>query len=317
MTMSRALRHGLCIAALLAALPPAVLAQSSPPAPVVATADDADLQAAIAKSNAYTALMNRTLRAIQSWERYASWVDMKKGPTGKERYISYGMYSLYDVAGEIRKAEEAAANAPALPEIDAVVRRYIKAYQDLAPLVTRAERYYERKDYRDDNAAEGQKLHVAMVPAATAFLAERAALDATMRVYKKSLDAREMAAVERREGRSARWQLRNIMIHARAVMDLMPSNEKPIVDLKAFDAAIVDYAGAVREMDRFKETDPKGVPMIESQASSWLGKVRDFRDKLARSKGDVRRGAASDANWLVSSYNTMVSLSESAMRMPR
>jgi hypothetical protein len=114
-----------------------------------------------------------------------------------------------------------------------------------------------------------------------------------------------------------RWQVRNVMINARGVMDLMPSSEKPIVDLKAFDAAVADYAGAVREMDRFKETEPKGVPFIESQASSWLGRLRDFRDKLGRGKGDVRRGAANDANWLVSSYNTMVSLSETAIRTIR
>ncbi len=314
MTFRAILRNTLCAATLLVAAPHAALAQTAPNA---AAADDAGLQAAIAKSNAYTALMNRTLRAIQSWDRYASWVDLKKGPTGKERYIGYGLYSLYDVAGEIRKAEEAVANPPALPEIDDTIKRYIKAYQELAPLITRAERYYERKDYRDDNAAEGQKLHVALVPAARAFLDARATLDTQMRVYKQSLDARELAAVEKREGRSARWQIRNIMINARAVMDLMPSNEKPIVDLKAFDLAIAGYAAAIREMDRFKETDPKGVPMIESQASSWLGKVRDFRDKLARSKGDVRKGAANDANWLVSSYNTMVTLSESAARFPR
>ena len=314
MTFSTHLCRALVAATLLAGMPGSVFAQA---APSVTVTDDGDLQAAIAKSNAYTALMNRTLRAIQSWDRYTSWVDLKKGPTGKERYIDDGLYSLYDVAGEIRKAEEAAASAPALAEIDGTIRRYITAYQELAPLITRAERYYERKDYRDDKLAEGQTLHVALVPAASAFLAERATLDAQMRVYKKGLDARELASVEKREGRSARWQIRNIMIQARALMDLMPTNEKPIVDLKAFDLAIADYAAAMREMDRFKEGDPKGVPMIDSQASSWLGKVRDFREKLGRSKGDVRRGAANDANWLVSSYNTMVSLSETATRFPR
>lgn len=316
MTVSMLLRSAAFAFALLALTPAGTLAQGAATTAAPA-ADEAGLQAAIAKSNAYTALMNRTLRAIQSWERYASWVDMKKGPTGKERYIDYGLYSLYDVAGEIKRAEGAATQAPALPEIDQTIGRYIKAYQELAPLITRAERYYERKDYRDDNAAEGRNLHTRLVPAAKTFLDERATLDAQMRVYKKGLDQRELAAVEQREGRSVRWQVRNVMINARGVMDLMPSNEKPIVDLKAFDAAVADYAGAVREMDRFKETEPKGVPFIESQASSWLGRLRDFRDKLGRGKGDVRRGAASDANWLVSSYNTMVSLSETAIRTIR
>jgi hypothetical protein len=310
------LRGASCVVVMLAANP--AIAQTAAPARApAAAAIDGDLQAAITKSNAYTALMNRTLRAIQSWERYASWVDMKKGPTGRERYISYGLYSLYDVAGEIKKAEEAAVRAPALPEIDQTIGRYVRAYQDLAPLITRAERYYDRMDYRGDDLAEGKKLHALLVPAATAFLAERATLDAQMRVYKKGLDARELAAIEQSEGRLARWQVRNIMINARAVMDLMPSNEKPIVDLKAFNAAIADYAAAVREMDAFKDKNPAGVPFIESQAGSWLGKLREFSDKLARAKGDVRRGAGNDANWLVSSYNTMVSLSDTAIRTSR
>mgnify|MGYP001438209930 CR=1 FL=1 len=43
----------------------------------------AALDASIRKANAYVALMNRTLRASESWSRYASWVDVKKWPTGK------------------------------------------------------------------------------------------------------------------------------------------------------------------------------------------------------------------------------------------
>lgn len=97
----------------------------------------------------------------------------------------------------------------------------------------------------------------------------------------------------------------------------MPSSEHPIVDLKAFNAAIADHAGAVREMGAFTEKSPGGVPFIESQANSWLGKLRDFSEKLAQSKGDVRPGAANDANWIVNNYKTMVSLSEAAIRTAR
>ncbi|MGX5737165.1 YiiG family protein [Bosea thiooxidans] len=319
MTTRSFLRGAACAAALLLAAPAACWAQGTAavPASIAGKAQDENRQAAITKSNAYTALMNRTLRAIQSWERYGSWVDMKKGPTGKERYISYGLYSLYDVNDEIRKAEEATAREPKLSTIDATVLQYIKAYQQLAPLITRAERYYDRKDYRDDNLAEGQKLHAQMVPAAKSFLEERTKLDSAMRVYKTALDGQELAALESREGRSARWQVRNVMINARAVMDLMPSNEKPIVDLPAFNAAVANYAKAVREMDDFKDKNPGKSLFVDSQASSWLGKLRDFSDKLAKSKGDARRGAANDANWIVSSYNTMISLSETAIRTAR
>ena len=301
----------------LAAAAPAFAQAGATIAPNSPETGSADLQTSIVKANAYTALMNRTLRAIQSWERYRSWVDMRQGPTGRERYISYGLYSLYDVAGEIRRASEATRQEPAFPELDQTVTRYIEAYQVLAPLISRAERYYERKDYRDDNMAEGRELHIRMVPAAEAFLRERALLDTQMRTFKNDLDVRELAAIEKREGRSARWQVRNIVISARAVMDVMPSNDQPVADLKALDAAINQYGLAVREMDRFKENNPSGVPMIESQASSLLGRLRDFREKLTRARGDVRRGAAMDANSLVNSYNMMVSLADTAMRMSR
>ena len=317
MKVSRLL--SLSFAALLctaSAAPPA-FAQADPQSAARRPAQDPELQAAIAKANAFTSLANRTLRAIESWDRYKSWVDLKKGPTGKERYITYGLYSLYDVKDEIARAEAAVGQPPAQPELDGAVKRYIAAYQELAPLITRAERYYERKDYRDDNAAEGRELHGRMVPAAEAFLRERAAFDAQLNAYKKGIDARELAAIEASEGRQARWQLRNIMINARAVMDQMPSNEKPIVDLPAFDAALASYAAAIKEMDRFKDNNPAGVPIIDSSASSWLGSLRDFREKLGKSKGDVRKGAASDANRLVSSYNMMVTMSDSAARMIR
>jgi hypothetical protein len=309
----------LSLAALLstASAAPLAFAQAAPQAGAKRPAQDPELQAAIAKSNAYTSLSNRTIRAIESWDRYKSWVDMKKGPTGKERYISYGLYSLYDVKDEIAKAAAAAGQPPAQPELDGAVKRYIAAYQELAPLITRAERYYERKDYRDDNAAEGRELHAKMVPAAEAFLRERTVFGNQLNGYKKGIDARELAAIEASEGKQARWQLRNIMINARAVMDVMPSNEHPIVDLAAFDTALAGYSGAIKEMDAFKDKNQSGVPMIDSSASSWLGNLRDFREKLGKSKGDVRKGAAGDANRIVSSYNMMVSMADSAARMIR
>jgi hypothetical protein len=277
---------------------------------------DAELQAALGKSRAYVDLMNRTMRAVQSWNRYKSWVDMRRGPTGRERYISYGLYSLYDVRGEIEKAAQAVAQAPAFPELDDVVRRYIQSYQALAPLIERAERYYERKDYRDDAMAEGRDLHRQMVPLAEAFLADRAELEEEMKRLRGRLNGQELAAIERREGKSAAWQIRNIMMSAREIIDVMPTNERPVADMPAFDAAIARYSAAVREMDAFKRANPDALSIVDSQASSWLGQVRDLREKLARSRGDVRR-AATEANWVFNQFNMLVSSADTALRMRR
>lgn len=280
-------------------------------------APDAALQAAIAKSNAYTALMNRTLRAIESWQRYRSWVNIQQGPTGRERYISYGLYSLYDVRNELEKAEAATSQEPAIPDLDDAMRRYIQSYRALAPLITRANGYYERKDYQDDRMALGRELHRQMVPAAEAFLKDRADVEAAMRGFRADLNRRELADIERREGRSARWHVRNVLIAARGVMELMPSNDAPRVDMPAFDAAIAAYASALREMDKLKETDPDGASILDSQASSWLGSLREYRQKLARANGDGRRAAGHESMWIVNNYNMMVSMSETRLRTRR
>ena len=94
-----------------------------------------------------------------------------------------------------------------------------------------------------------------------------------------------------------------------------------LVALVLFTARIGDLSlpslEAIREMDDFKDKNPGKSLFMDSQASSWLGKLRDFSEKLAKTKGDVRRGAANDANWIVNNYNTMITLSETAVRFPR
>ncbi|MGU9981768.1 YiiG family protein [Phreatobacter sp. HK31-P] len=303
--------------ALLGALLAAAAGVSAPAFAQDRPAPDAALQAAIVKSNAYTALLNRTLRAVESWDRYRSWVNMQRGPTGRERYIVYGLYSLYDVRGEIEKAEQAVTQEPALPDLDDAMRRYIQSYRTLAPLITRANVYYERKDYQDDGAALGRELHREMVPAAEAFLKDRADVERAMRAFRADLNNRELADIERREGRSARWNVRNVMIAARGVMDLMPSNERPVVDMAAFDEAIQRYAAALRDLDKLKETDPEGASMLDSQAGSWLGSLREYRQKLARARGDARRAGGHERTWIVNNYNMMVSMSDMRLRTRR
>lgn len=276
-----------------------------------------ELQALIGKTNAYVGLMNRTLRAIDSWNRYKSWVNVKTGPTGKERII-YGLYSLYDVRGEIEKANLAISSEPKLPALDASAKRYIDAYSNLAPIITQADGYYERKDYMSDKMAEGKELHAKMVPAAETFLVARREFEGEMAGIKRDLDRRELAAIEAREGKRARWQVRNVMIAMRPVVDLLPSGSSPMVDLPAFDKALDAYAAAVKEMDAYSAANPNSFHVFESQPRSWLGKLREFREKIGRAKGDARRaGVGNDLTWLINDFNMMISTSSSATTFSR
>ena len=278
------------------------VAQTTAPARGVETSDP--LAAAIAKSNAYIELLNRTLRAVESLNRYASWVNMKSGPTGKERYITYGLYSLYDTRSVISKARDAISKQPVTPDLDASVERYVNAYEALAPIITRAYGYYSRQDYRDDKMAEGKALHTQLVPAATAFLKERDTLERQMRVLTGEINQRELAAIEKREGKSSAWHTKSVRIAAVQMIEMLPSGNNPRVDIKAFDEALARFAATVRTFDEFHEANPELRTAMGSRPRSMLAKLREYREALAKAKGDGRR--AGPTNWIIFDYNSLI-----------
>jgi hypothetical protein len=286
----------------------AALAQDAPPS--AADSGDAALNAATAKFNAYVGFMNRTLRAVSSLDRYKSWVNMKTGPTGRESII-YGLYDVYDTKREEAAASAALTQEPLLPELDEAMRAYIAANAALAPILREANGYYERADYKVDKMAEGKTLHAKIVAAAEPFLAARAHLDAVLTVEKAKVDAMRLAALEKREGRKANWQVANVMMSAQHVMDLLPGNSRPVIAIAPFDAAMAAYGAAVKEMDTYGAANRNSFSVFEDEPRSLLSKLRDFQEKLDRAKGDARRGGA-DMTWIVNDYNMMVTTSQNA-----
>jgi len=123
------------IAGTMAALAPMLMVQG---------AAAQDVRAAIQKANLYIEVAKMTERAADSWDRYASWVNMKTGPTGKERYISYGMYPIYDISGLLQEARRVAALKPGTPKLDAAMKRYMDAYAVAVPVLNQANDYYDR-----------------------------------------------------------------------------------------------------------------------------------------------------------------------------
>jgi uncharacterized protein DUF3829 len=279
----------------------------------VAKPDDAEagLRAATAKFNAYVEFLNRTLRASESLDRYKSWVNWTTGPTGRERII-YGLYDVYDTTSEAAAATDALTKEPLLPELDTAMRDYIAANATLGPILNEANGYYERADYKVDKMAQGKVLHAKIVAAAGPFLAARARVDALVTVEKAKVDLARLDAIEKREGRSAKWHVANVMMRAGRVMDLLPSNAKPIVDLTAFHAAMADYGDAVKAMDEYGAGKPNAFFVFESQPRSLLSKLRDFQEAVDRVKGDARRAGGDQLTWIVNDYNMMVTTSQNA-----
>ncbi|MCG7394641.1 YiiG family protein [Microvirga sp. ACRRW] len=267
-------------------------------------ADAAALQAVTGKMNAYVALMNRTMRASESIARYKSWVDMDKGPVNTNR--AFGLYQLYDVTKLVADASKALNTEPKLADLDASMKAYIEAYSQLAPIVDEANTYYERKDYLDDNLARGKQIHTRLVPAAAAFLAAREKVEQAFQVEQTKLAQKELAAIEQSEGRKANWHRTNLMLAAQRIIDRMPSNEAPVVDVAAFEANVSLFATASKDFDDYRKSDPEALKSLEGPVQSFLAASREFRDAIKPVKGDVRRGGGQKLQSVVNAYNALV-----------
>ncbi len=304
----------LCFAAAVvtspALLPAAAIAQ-----PAEQSIGEGDLNRWLSKTNAYTELLNASLHASTSWSRYRSWVDVRTGPTGKERIV----YGLYEVSPEIAKrALEASAKAiaaePKIDRLDAAAADYAAAFEALLPVMNETSRYYERQDYKDDKFARGRDLHPKLMAVAEPYLKQRARFEGEMKAVKAVLNARQLEAIEKREGRSYAWHARNVMNVVEPIGDLIVQQPTPAL-AKALDEAIPEFAKAVRDFDDYLASPAakKGMGIFDSAPRSFLGDLRDYRDDVASGRSTV----GTKATFIIQHYNNLVNAANMANRMAR
>lgn len=307
-----------------------------------------DFQAALQKANAYIEAAKGTERAVDSWERYRSWVNVKKGPTGREEYISYGLYDVPDAESILKEGREAAVAKPAVA-LDDIMARYFSAYEALAPVLNEAAAYYERNGYESDNAAHGRELHTKLVPLAEAFMAEREAMMSSLRAFVRVVEKQQADAIEKEEGRTARWQAVQIMHAAETVFDVFPRTRpqqmnseeleeqikalgpdtppekfdeviagatasKESIDVKKFAAALETYAAAVEAFSRFKGEKPEGFDELKPLPPRLLEMLRTFQGPLKKSEGREFEGAGQMVAQMYQVYIEMLNASSPLMQ---
>jgi hypothetical protein len=269
---------------------------------VLALAETAAAQAPslAEKLNAYVGCINRlSERSYDSQERYFSWVD-KKGPTGKERII-YGTYTIYDTSDCKKNVEKANALEPRDAELEAAATAYVEAVTKLEPLLQEADDYYSQEDYKDDKMAKGREMHPRLVEAWKAF----ASADRTLRSHVDEINDRQsqlrIAEIEKTEGRSARYHVEALMIHAKRVMRA-ETEDQP--DADRIVQALTEYEGIVKSAEQFSGKDGNaaiGSTFMRS-AKEFLGSakrvMRRIRDKTPYSQGD-RMMLDAGGGWMV------------------
>lgn len=322
--------------------PIAVFALAFTPVMLGRSAAAEDAQAALQKANTYIELAKTTERAVESWERYLSWVNMKTGPTGKERYISYGLYSLHDAQGQLQEARTAMAAEPRAGKLDQQMARYIDAYEALAPVMNAASAYYDSNAYEQDKAAEGRVLHKKMVPLATSFLAEREAMMPQLRAFVLDVEHQELVDIEAREGRTAAWHAGQVFYAADRIFELFPRNrpqpmdsetleaemqalgpdtspekfeqvmagvvppKDTVIDVQRYGEALKAYAEAVGVFERFKGEKPEGFDDLKPLPRKLLTVLQAFEGPLKKSKGREFEGSGQMAGRIVEAYFEML-----------
>jgi len=272
---------------------------------------EADLDKWITKNNAYVKLLNESLRARDSWDRYLSWVNLERGPTGKERII-YGLYSVGASSAKesIAAARKAADSAPSAPALDAAAKELAATFEIVFPIMNEANDYYDRKDYMSDNASGAKRLHGQLVPAARAFMAARDKMENLQEELKDKLDGLELARIEKTEGKQYRWHMKRTMTLAKKAVDLMPKDPRHPGDMKDFDSAIMRLADAAREFDAYVRNSGKS-GAFDHYPRDIVGRLREIKEKIAKRQADPTFYSM-DYNGVVSSYNMMIDMA----RMP-
>ena len=250
------------------------------------------------KLNAYVGCINRlSARSYDSRQRYFSWVS-KKGPTGKERII-YGLYTIYDTSDCRKNVEKANALEPRDAALEAAASAYADAVSKLEPLLNEADDYYKQENYKDDKMAKGRALHPRLIAAWDAFASADKALRSNVETINDRRSAERLAAIEKQEGRKARYHVEALMIQAKRLARALDA-EKP--DLVAITPALNEYEATVKALETLPADDAKLGSFFIGNAKTFLTSakqlMRRIRDKTPYSQGD-RMMLNAGSGWMV------------------
>src|SRR4051794_39043497 len=216
------------VAALLFAAPAASRAQT------IADLPDDKFKLVVDKTALYIKALNAARTVQKAYDKYASWVDVKAGPTGKEKAIASG---LPEISGAVQDIADAAKNGPGmwppLPNVDGTAQKLADAINALAPVAKSASEYYSQGHYKKDAAKQGQALHPELVAKFEQFFGAELALRRELGAVREDVERRYLAQIEKEHGKNYEWHLRSVLIAARPLADLLPNH---------VDAAMIEGA---------------------------------------------------------------------------
>src|SRR3977135_2583000 len=291
----------LVVAAVLLAASTAGRAQT------IADLPDDKFKSLVEKAARYAKALD-TARAVQkSYDRYAAWVDIKTGPTGKERSID----GVPDI-GALQEIADAGAKGPGmwppLGGVDGMAQKLAQATTALAPVVKSASDYYAQRQYKNDGAKRGQELHGQMLQLFEQFFAAQLAMRRQFSPVFEDIERRYLAQIEKEHGKNYDWHLRSFLLAAKTLADL-PTNhpDAAMIEGARFKARFANLQAAYTLFSQYCLEHPAEVQktVLSTSLDDFFAATRILRGILDAPKPD-RQVYLTKVNDLAAKYEALV-----------
>ncbi len=236
------------------------------------------------KLEGYIACINGpSPRVLDAADRYAGWVDIDAGVTGKESSVQ----GIHDHELDSTCVEGIATSndaEPDDPELEKTATAWLEAYKAVQPLIHDAHSYYDQKDYKDDDFAKGKEMHAPLAKAIGAFQDADQALRKQVSEKNDALQLRRLEQLEKEEGRKLRFQNANIMAKAKVLMAAGDVPTLEALDLDALDKALTEFEKAHDEADTYVKANE-----AEADSVTLFGSFIDKGGDLLKAAKALKR----------------------------
>ena len=298
------------VAALLLAASAAGRAQT------VADLPDDKFKSLVEKTVLYTKALSAARIVQKSYDRYASWLDVKTGPTGKEKTVE----GIPDMTAAVQEISDAGATGagmwPPLPTVDAAAQKLAQATSALAPVVKSASDYYAQKKYKTDAAKHGQELHAQMLPMFEQFFGSEVAMRRELSAVLEDVERRNLAQIEKEHGKNYDWHLRNFLFAAKTLADLLPNHvDAAMIESARYRQRFANLQAAYTLFTQYCLEHPAEVQkvVLATSLEDFFAATRILRGILEAPKPD-RQVYVAKVNDLAAKYDALVQRTTTASR---
>ena len=222
------------------------------------------------------------------------------------------MYSLPDASAVCKKAKEEAALAPKLPDFDAAVIEMVTVFEEIYPLTKQASTYYDQGDYKDDACAKAKEMHSKLIEGFQKMKTASEKVAKSLDKIQDELDQKEMAELEKEQGKKLPWQVRSFLVHSKKLVNSIPDSDKDF-NSETFLPLAEALIKSANELDEYtlanneEVSKVSGFSAFDGSAKTFIKQVKEVKRSLAETK----KLPANGLSQIINEYNKMINWSNS------